>query len=53
MSIWSDQAVKALQEKVAWLEQELEQLKHANAELRGLVIPLDKPVNGTLQLKRK
>jgi len=27
MSIWSDQAVKELQEKVAWLEKEIEQLK--------------------------
>lgn len=60
MSIWSDQAVKELQEKVAWLEKEVTDLKHANAELRGL---LDKPVprgtnetqhvNGTLHVKRK
>jgi hypothetical protein len=50
MSIWSDQAVKELQEKVAWLEREV-------TELRLLVTPLEKPqpvaVNGTLHVKRK
>ena len=30
MSIWTDTAVKELQEKVAWLEKEVEQLKAKN-----------------------
>lgn len=30
MSIWSDTAIKELQEKVAWLEKEIAQLKAAD-----------------------
>jgi len=40
MSIWTDQAVKELQEKVAWLEKEIEQLKAKNA---GPAKPLGLP----------
>jgi hypothetical protein len=35
MSIWSDTAIKELQEKVAWLEKEVEHLK-ATHELLGI-----------------
>jgi len=31
MSIWSDHAIKELQEKVAWLEKEIAQLKAEKA----------------------
>ena len=47
MSTATDMAVKALQEKVAWLEKEL-------ADLRALLVPVEtsKPAS-TLHLKKK
>lgn len=38
MSIWSDNAVKDLQEKVAWLEKEIEQLKRDTLDLKGAIV---------------